>query len=73
MPRTTLQLEADAIKIAKAYAARHRVRLGQAVSALVRRGAKRSIETVERNGFRVRGLDRRSPRVTAAQVDALLD
>ena len=73
MPRTTLQLEDDAMKVAQAHAARHRVTLGQAVSTLVRHGAERPMVTVERNGFRVLRLDRRSPTVTAAQVDKLLD
>lgn len=73
MPRTTLQLEDDAMKVAKAHAARHRITLGQAVSTLVRQGAERPMVTVERNGFRVLRLNRRSPTVTAAQVDKLLD
>ena len=73
MPRTTLQFEDDALEVAKAHAARHRITLGQAVSTLVRQGADRPIVTVERNGFRVLRLDKRSPRVTAAQVVKLLD
>jgi hypothetical protein len=73
VPRTTLQLEDDAIEVAKAHAARHRMTLGQAVSVLVRQGAERPMLTVERNGFRVLRLDPRSPTVTAAQVDKLLD
>ena len=73
MPRTTLQLEDDAFLVAKAHAARHRITLGQAVSTLVRQGAERPMVTVERNGFRVLQLDRRSPRVTALQIDKLLD
>jgi hypothetical protein len=73
MPRTTLQLEDDAIRAARTHAARHRITLGQAVSTLVRQGAERPIVTVERNGFRVLRLDRKSPGVTAAQVDQLLD
>jgi hypothetical protein len=73
MPRTTLQLEDDAMKVAKAHAARHRITLGQAVSTLVRQGAERPIVTVERNGLRVLRLNRRSSRVTAAQVDMLRD
>lgn len=73
MPRTTLQLEDDALRVAKIHAARHRITLGQAVSTLVRQGAERPVVTVERNGFRVLQLDRRSPRVTALQIDKLLD
>jgi hypothetical protein len=73
MPRTTLQLDDEAMRVARAHAARHRMTLGKAVSTLVRRGAERSVVTVERNGFRVLWLDHRSRGVTAAQVDKLLD
>ncbi len=73
MPRTTLQLEEDAMKVAKAHAERHRLTLGQAVSELVRKAAERPLATEERTGLRVVRLSRRSPRVTAARVDALRD
>jgi hypothetical protein len=73
MPRTTLQIEVDAMRVAKAHAARHRMTLGQAVSTLVRQGAERPMQTVERNGLRVLRLNRRSSRVTAAHVDRLRD
>ena len=72
MPRTTIQLDRDALKVAKTYAVRHRVTLGQAVSTLVSRGAERPLATMGRNGFRVVQLGRRSPVVTAAQVERLL-
>jgi len=71
MPRTTLQLEDDAMKVAKAHARRHRVTLGQAVSELVRKAAERPFVTEERSGLRVLRLNRRSPKVTAAQIDQL--
>ena len=71
MPRTTLQLEDDAIRVAKAHAQRHRLTLGQAVSELVRKAAERPLVTEERSGLRVLRLDRRSPKVTAARVDQL--
>jgi hypothetical protein len=73
MPRTTLQLEDEALRLAKAYAARHGTTLGQALSALVRQGAERPVVTMDRNGFRVLRLSGRSPRVTAARVGKLLD
>jgi hypothetical protein len=73
MPRTTLQLEDDAMKAAKRHAARHGLSLGEAVSALVRQGVERPIQTTERNGFRVLRLGRRSPKVTTARVNELLD
>ena len=71
MPRTTLQLEDYAMKVAKAHAQRHRLTLGQAVSELVRKAAERPLVTDERSGLRVLRLSRRSPKVTAARVDQL--
>lgn len=71
MPRTTLQLEDDAMKVAKAHAERHRLTLGQAVSDLVKKGAERALATEERSGLRVLRLNRRSPKVTTARVDEL--
>ena len=71
MPRTTLQLEDDAMRVAKAHARRHRVTLGQAVSELVRKAAERPLVTEERSGLRVLRLNRRSPKVTTAQIDPL--
>jgi uncharacterized protein YbbK (DUF523 family) len=71
MPRTTLKLEDDAIKVAKAHAERHRLTLGQAVSELVRQGAERPLVTEDRTGLRVVRLSTRSPKVTTALVDRL--
>jgi len=71
VPRTTLQLEDDAMKMAKTYADRHRLTLGQAVSDLVRKAAEQPLLTEERNGLRVVRLARRSPKVTSARVDQL--
>jgi hypothetical protein len=71
MPRTTLQLEDDALKVAQAHAQRHKLTLGQAVSDLVRRAAERPLVTDERSGLRVLRLSRRSPKVTTARIDQL--
>jgi hypothetical protein len=71
MPRTTLQLEDDAMKVAKAHAQRHRLTLGQAVSDLVKKAIERPLVTEERSGLRILRLNGRSPKVTAARVDAL--
>jgi hypothetical protein len=71
MSRTTLQLEDDAMAVAKAHAARHGVTLGQAVSELVRQAAERPLVTEDRNGLRVLRLNRRSPKVTTELVDRL--
>lgn len=73
MPRTTLQIEDDALEVAKVHAARHRLTLGEAVSELVRQAADRPLATDPRNGFRLVHLSRRSPKVTAALVDKLRD
>jgi hypothetical protein len=66
-----LQLEDDAMKVAKAHAARHRLTLGQAVSDLVRQAADRPLVTEDRSGLRVLRLNPRSPRVTTELVDRL--
>jgi uncharacterized protein YbbK (DUF523 family) len=71
MPRTTLRLEEDAMRVAKTHAARHRLTLGQAVSELVRQAAEHPLVTEDRHGLRVVRLNRRSPRVTTAVVDRL--
>lgn len=73
MARTTLQLEDDALKAAKAHAARHQVSLGQAVSALVRRGVECPLRTTERHGIHVFQVTGRAPRVTAERIAKLLD
>jgi hypothetical protein len=73
MPRTTLLLEDDAMKAAKDHAARHRMSLGQAVSELVRQAAERPLVTEEKSGLHVVRLGRRSPKVTKALVDKLLE
>jgi len=71
MPRTTLQIEDDAMHVAKAHAVRHRLTLGQAVSELVRQAAERPLVTEDRGGLHVVRLNRRSPKVTTALVDRL--
>jgi hypothetical protein len=73
VPRTTIQLEDEAMAVAKSHAQRHRLTLGQAVSDLVRKAAERPLATEGRSGLRVLRLDRRSPKVTAARVDELRD
>lgn len=66
-----MQLEDDAMKVAKAHAERHRLTLGQAVSELVRQAADRPLVTDDRSGLRIVRLNRRSPKVTADLVDRL--
>jgi hypothetical protein len=57
--------------VAKAHAQHHRRKLGQPVSHLVSKGPERPLATEERNGLRVRRLNRRLPKVAAALVDEL--
>ena len=71
MPRITLHLEDEAMKVAKAHAARHGLSLGRAVSELVKRAVDRPLLTEDRNGLRVMRLNRRSDKVTRATVDKL--
>ena len=59
------------MRVARAYAERHDVTLGQAVSELVKKAAERPLVTEERSGLSVLRLNRRSPKVTAARVDEL--
>ena len=63
----------DAVRVVKAYAERHGVTLGEAVSELVRKAVERPLTTDERSGLRVVRLTRSSPRVAASRVNALLD
>jgi hypothetical protein len=71
MPRTTLSIDDDALKIAKAHASRRGMTPGEAVSELLRQAAGRSLVTDTRNGLVTVRLRRGSPRVTAALVDRL--
>ena len=71
--RTTLNLEDDAIATARAYAHARAIKIGQAVSELIRRGSsgKASMKQVE--GVWVFDLPADAPKVTALQVKQLLD
>jgi diphthamide biosynthesis methyltransferase len=71
MPRTTLTLEADALKIAREYAKLRRQTLGQAVSELVLRASKRELVTEQVGSLHVVRLGSESPKVTAAKVKEL--
>jgi hypothetical protein len=71
MPRTTLTLEADALKIAREYAKGRSQTLGQAVSELVLRAANRELVTDEVQGFQVVRLHADSPKVTSKKVKEL--
>ena len=66
--RTTLNLDDDVLTLAKAYAKKRTLRLGQAVSELVRRGIHASHQTRMVNGILVFDLPPDSPRVTTQHV-----
>jgi hypothetical protein len=70
--RTTLNLEEDALKLARAQARRSRVTLGKAVSALIRKAVQQPVATVDRQGLRVVQLPDDSPRVSSEHIDKLL-
>ena len=71
--RTTLTIEDDALELARELSRRPGLSLGRAVSDLVRSGARRPLVTVERHGLQVAELVEDSPRVTADDVNRLLD
>ena len=73
MPRTTLRLRDDALRVAKQHARRRRLSLGDAVSELVCRAAERPLLVDGPNGFKVVNLPAGSPKVMAEQIYKLLD
>ena len=71
--RTTLNLEDDAIATAQAYARARALKLGQAVSELIRRGSSGKTAMKQVDGVWVFDLPTDAPKVTALQVKQLLD
>jgi hypothetical protein len=71
MARTTLTLDDDALSAAREYAERRGQTLGDAVSELVLRGARREFLTDDIGGFHVVRLTPQSPKVAAAKVKKL--
>ena len=71
--RTTLNLEEDAMAAAQAYARARAIKLGQAVSELIRRGSAEKVAMKQVNGVWVFDLPSDTPKVTARQVKQLLD
>lgn len=69
--RTTLNLDDDALTMAKQYARNRSVGLGKAVSDLVRRGINAPRATKIVNGLHVADLPENSPRVTTKKVREL--
>ena len=71
--RTTITLEDDAFAMASAYARARALKLGQAVSELIRRGSEEKLPLKLKDGIWVFDLPPDTPRVTAQQVQQMLE
>ena len=71
--RTTLTIEDDAFLKAQAYANARALKLGQAVSELIRRGTGDKLPMKQKNGAWIFELPPNTPRVTAKQVKDMMD
>ncbi len=71
--RTTLTLEGDAFSTAQTYARARALKLGQAVSELIRLGSAERLPIRQRGEVWVFDLPADTPQVTAARVKELLD
>lgn len=71
--RTTFTLDDDAAELAQTYAKARSLRLGQAVSELIRRASAPPVALRQRGQAWVFELPPEAPTVTARQVKALLD
>jgi uncharacterized protein YggE len=71
--RTTLTIEDDAFSKAQAYADARALKLGQAVSELIRRGTAERLPMKQVNGAWVFELPPGTPKVTAKQVKDMMD
>jgi hypothetical protein len=71
--RTTLTIDDDAFSKAQAYANSRALKLGQAVSELIRRGTADKLPMKQKNGAWIFELPPGTPRVTAKQVRDMMD
>ena len=71
--RTTITIEDDAFAAAQAYANARALKLGQAVSELIRRGSAEKLPIKNVKGVWVFDLPPDTPPVTARHVQRLLD
>ncbi len=71
--RTTLTLEDDAFATAQAYAKARAIKLGQAVSELIRRSSLEKMPFKQTGGVWVFDLPADTPMGTERQVKALLE
>jgi hypothetical protein len=71
--RTTITIEDDAFDTASAYAKARALKLGQAVSELIRLGSTGKPALRQKDGVWVFDLPADTPPVTARQVQQMLD
>ena len=71
--RTTITLEDDAFAMASAYARARALKLGQAVSELIRRGGADKLPLRQVDGVWVVDLPADTPPLSARQVQQMLD
>ncbi len=71
--RTTITLEDDAFAAANAFARARALKLGQAVSELIRLGSRQRFGFKQSDGVWMFDLPDDAPKVTARQVQQLLD
>lgn len=71
--RTTINIEDEAFAAANAYARARALKLGQAVSELILRGSAEKLPVKQVDGVWVFDLPADTPRVTAKQVQQMLD
>lgn len=69
--RTTLDLYNDVFRAVRSYAKSRSLKLGQAVSELVRKGFRPPMRTRMVNGIHVIEVPPDSPRITSRQVKEL--
>jgi hypothetical protein len=71
--RTTLTLDDEAFSKAQAYAQARDLKLGQAVSELIRRGTADKLPLKKKNGAWVFQLPPGTPKVTSRQVKDMME
>lgn len=71
--RTTLTLDDEAFSKAQAYARARDLKLGQAVSELIRRGTADKLPLKKKNGAWVFQLPPGTPKVTSRQVKDMME
>jgi hypothetical protein len=71
--RTTVNIEDDALAVANVYARARALKLGAAISELIRRGNEQRVPLKLMNGVWVFDMAPSLPKVTARQVQQLLD